>query len=57
MKFLIVTFLLYCQTNYNILFHKKSNTYLSATVSSGNDERYETKINKSEIKMQINNLH
>jgi len=57
MKFLIVTFLLHCQTNYNILLHKKTNTYLNAKTSSGNDERYESKINETEIKMQLYNLH
>jgi len=57
MKFLIITFLLRCQTNYNILFPKKLNTYLNAKVSSGNDERYETIKNETEIKMQLHNLH
>jgi hypothetical protein len=56
MKFLIVTFLLQCQTNYNILFPKKLNTYLSAKVSSGNDERYETIKNDTEIQIQLYNL-
>jgi hypothetical protein len=56
MKFLITTFLLYCQTNYNILFSKKTNTYLNAKVSSGNDERYTIEKNETEIKIQLYNL-
>jgi hypothetical protein len=42
MKFLLITFLLYCQRNFIILFPKRLNTYLYANISSGNDERYET---------------
>jgi hypothetical protein len=56
MKFLIVTFLFYCQNNYNILFHKKLNTYLNVKVFSGNDERYSVEKNETEIKMQLHNL-
>jgi hypothetical protein len=52
----MVTILLYCQTNYNILFPKKLNTYLSAKISSGNDERYETIKNDTEIQIQVYNL-
>jgi hypothetical protein len=56
MKFLLVSFLFYCQKNYNILFSKKTNTYLNAKVSSGNDERYSVEKNETEIKMQLHNL-
>ena len=56
MKFLIVTFLFYCQTNYNFLFHKNLNTYLNAKKTSGNDERYSSEKNETEIRMQLYNL-
>ena len=48
--------LLHCQKKINILFPNNLNTYLNDKTSSGNDERYETKINETDIKMQLYNL-
>ena len=56
MKFLIITFLLYCKTKCNILFPTNLNTYLNAKVSSGNDERFTVEKNETEIKIQLYNL-